>query len=624
MTVAAELVSARQGDSARCDPPRGSARAERGAGLASELASATLGGVISVGRRACLGLVAAVVALVAVVVLASPAAAHAELESTEPPSGAVVGAAPDAITLRFSEPVEGALGAVRVLDADGASIDVGVPERVAGDARSVRAGLPTIGQGTFVVAWRVTSADGHPINGAFTFQVGEGSGTDTRGLVEDLLAGDTTDPTVDTGLTVARGATYAGLAVLLGGLVAIGAVWPAGAGRRSARRLLWGGWALALVATLAAFALQGPYAAGSGVGDALDRDLWSSVADTRVGRATLARALLLLAAAALVATIDRHCERWWRGSGAVLGGVTAVAVALAGHATTERWAALGVAADTVHVVAMAVWLGGLAMLGILAVPPGPSPGAPLGVPSGPVARSVGAASATDLAAPASASADAELPGDIRLDRFSRIAIVAVTVLVVTGIVQSWRLVGSLEELVSTTYGRTLLVKIGLVVVMVGVALASRRALARRDGRSLRLFMRDEVAFGVGVLAVTAVLSGTPPAEVGSGDPVSVSIVEQSVIADITVDPATAGRPNEMHVYLTPPGGSLQPVADVEIRFTLPERDLGTLPVRAERAGPNHWVASGFVLPYQGDWRLDIVASVAEFEQVRLSTTIAVA
>lgn len=622
MPVAAQLVSARQGHPARCDPPGGSAPAERRAGLASELAPATLGGVISVGRRACRGLVEAVVALVAVVVLASPAAAHAELESTEPPSGAVVDAAPDAITLRFSEPVEGALGAIRVLDADGASIDVGVPERVAGDARSVRAGLPTIGQGTFVVAWRVTSADGHPINGAFTFQVGEGSGTDTRGLVEDLLAGDTTDPTVDTGLTVARGATYAGLAVLLGGLVAIGAVWPAGAGRPSARRLLWGGWALALVATLAAFALQGPYAAGSGVGDALDRDLWSSVADTRVGRATLARALLLLAAAALVATIDRHRERWWRGSGVVLGGVTAVAVALAGHATTERWAALGVAADTVHVVAMAVWLGGLAMLGILAVRPGPSPGAPLGVPSGPVARSVGAASATDLAAPA--PTDAELPSGIRLDRFSRIAIVAVTVLVVTGIVQSWRLVGSLEELVSTTYGRTLLVKIGLVVVMVGVALASRRALARRDGRSLRLFMRDEVAFGVGVLAVTAVLSGTPPAEVGSGDPVSVSIVEQSVIADITVDPATAGRPNEMHVYLTPPGGSLQPVADVEIRFTLPERDLGTLPVRAERAGPNHWVASGFVLPYEGDWRLDIVASVAEFEQVRLSTTIAVA
>ncbi len=577
------------------------------------------------------------VVLVALVAAAAPAAAHAELVSSDPSPGAVLATPPAAVTLEFDEEVEAVLGGIRVVDANEVPVDVGEPRHDGGDPNRIRANLPDLNDGTYVVAWRVTSADSHPVKGAFTFQVGAGSAADTRALVAGLLEGSG-GGAAGTGLDVARFVGYVGVALLAGALVALGLVWPGGAGRPGVRRLVTAGWVLSVVGAVGAFALEGPYATGRGLGQAFDTDLWSAVADTRFGRATLVRAVLLgVGGGVLLLTLRRARAAWWRASAAGLLVLVALAVALAGHAGTERLPGLGIAADIVHVSAMAVWLGGLALLGLIGLrgpattpTPARAGAAPPGAtPSGdapPPARSVGAASAAEMRAPLEDQEElAASPGDDgsgpRLHRWSTVAATCVGALVVSGVVQAWRLVGGLDALVSTSYGRTLLVKTALVVAMVGLAAGARRALQRREGVSLRQFVRDELAFGVGILAVTAVLTGTAPAQATTAQPFSTTVVENSVIADITIDPAQAQAPNLLHLLLTPPGGSLQRIADVEVRFTLPARDFGPLPVPVEPAGPNHWVASGVVLPYAGDWRMEIVAQVSQFDQVRLAATV---
>ena len=125
-----------------------------------------------------------VLVVVGSVLTASPASAHAIVERTDPGIDQVVDRSPPSVSMWFNEPVEIAFGSMRVFDTTGRRVDVGTAEHVPGDAASVRVALqPRLVDGTYTVAWRVVSADGHPIQEAFVFHVGapgpnpRGSGT---------------------------------------------------------------------------------------------------------------------------------------------------------------------------------------------------------------------------------------------------------------------------------------------------------------------------------------------------------------------------------------------------------------------------------------------------------------
>src|SRR5690242_17595714 len=109
--------------------------------------------------RLCL---ATAIALAALFATAGAADAHASLVSSNPAPGAVLTVAPDAIELRFSEPVDLSPQAIRVFDASRTELDVGTARH--GDTDSVvRASLPPLSDGGYVVTWRAVSADGHPV-----------------------------------------------------------------------------------------------------------------------------------------------------------------------------------------------------------------------------------------------------------------------------------------------------------------------------------------------------------------------------------------------------------------------------------------------------------------------------
>ena len=127
--------------------------------------------------------VGAALAVVLVLVTAGPAAAHATLEATSPADGAHLDQAPNSVSLTFSEDVSAPLGAVRVFDAQGHRVDNG--DVVARD-NTVTVGMNQVGDGGYIVTWRVISADSHPVNGAFTFTVGDGTAA-SSGVVSSLL-----------------------------------------------------------------------------------------------------------------------------------------------------------------------------------------------------------------------------------------------------------------------------------------------------------------------------------------------------------------------------------------------------------------------------------------------------
>ncbi|WP_432587518.1 copper resistance protein CopC [Streptomyces sp. HD1123-B1] len=405
----------------------------------------------------CAALLAAL--LCALTVGANTASAHATLTSTDPRDGSVVQTAPTQITLNFSEGVLLSDDSVRVLDPKGKRVDSGTPGHVGGKTSTaavrLHSGLP---DGTFTVAWKVVSEDSHPINGAVTFSIGAPSKTSVK-----VSQGGESDGTVGTLYGIGRYVAYGGFAALVGASVFAGVCRSS----RSVRKIAVGGWVTLFAATLVLLLLRGPYTDGEGIGAVLDLGGLGDVLSTKPGAAMLSRLLLLGAAAVFLAVlfgtytrrteeaeaaeaagddeeyaeID-HGRRQDLAFGLGFGG-TVVAIGLAAtwamaeHASVGIQKELAMPVDVLHLLAVGVWLGGLVSLAV-------------------------------------ALRAGEPVGRTAVRRFSRLAFASVVVLVLTGLYQSWRQVGSWKALTGTEYGKWLLVKVGLMAVLVGLAAVSRR------------------------------------------------------------------------------------------------------------------------------------------------------
>lgn len=403
-------------------------------------------------RRAAAAVLATLGALVAVLLgTATPASAHAALLRTDPADGSVVQSAPQRVVLTFSEGVLLSADSLRVLDPQGVNVAVGTPAHADGkdSGSTATVGLRTgLGNGTYTVAWKAVSQDSHPVAGAFTFSVGAPSKTTVDVSAEAAVGGGA----AGTLYGVARYVAYGGFALLVGGCVFLSVCWPQGARLRPMKRLAAGGWVALVAATIALIMLRGPYANGTGLGDAFDLDVIRTQLETRPGAALVSRLLLLAAAAVFLAVLfgsfteredpeERADLAWGLGIG---GSVVAVGIAatwaMAEHASVGIQRKLAMPVDVVHLVSMAVWLGGLITL------------------------------LTALSLP-SAAATLERAA---VRRFSTIALTAITALVGTGTYQAWRQIGTWRAFVDNTYGQLLLVKIGLVCCLVGTAWFSRR------------------------------------------------------------------------------------------------------------------------------------------------------
>jgi len=427
---------------------------------------------VKAGQTITCGRLFVVAALAALACLAAPvptASAHAGLESSDPAAGSSVSSSPQAIVLTFAEDPDPALSLVRLLDADGKTVPgVSAVETVPGEPLALQATLTrSLGQGVYTVNWRSVSAeDGHVESGAFAFGVGVTPAPGSE-KTADLLH----TSAWATGLSAGgRWLLYAGLALFIGAastcLLALSGRVPAG-GPRLLR-------AAAAVAVVGLCALIWAERALVGAPSLLP------LFQTPEGKDLLALGVALGVSIGAVVCVDLWPARWSLIFLGVAGAAAVLVHVLAGHAdASSSWRAGNVTAQWVHMTGIGVWVGGLAwlLLGIRGM------------------------TNTDRAAAVGA--------------FSRVATVTLGVVLATGVARGIVEVGSLGNLFDTTYGITLLVKVGLVAVLVALgALNHFRAVPALGrgaaGRSFTLNSRGELVVAAAVLATTAVLSGLAP------------------------------------------------------------------------------------------------------------------
>ena len=536
-------------------------------------------------RRAVRLLGAVLVAVAAVLFAApSPASAHAVLVYSVPAASSVLPSAPDRLMLDFDEDVEVGLSSLRLFDADQEEVQIGRTQLSGGDASVVVADLPRLGNGTYVVVWRVTSADGHPVNGAFPFEIG----TVSTGTGGDLVASVAAAVQVKSPLGFPIGA--ARFVAFLGVMLVIGAVSVSWGSMlldsQRVRGVMTAGLLLTLLGTGAHFALQGAWVTGGGWSDVFSWSAWGDVAPSRLGAALLVRLVLVLLWAAWVRGLRRSdWDSVTSTIAVVLSVLSVLTFSFSGHAAAGTSAWLWAPVDAVHMLAAGAWAGGLLVLAA-------------------VMRGLG-----DDASPAVA-------------RFSRTSGRAMPVVVVTGLAQGLHLMGGTDGITGSDYGRYWLGKIAAVAVITVFAVRARRMVRAGMADRMSSVVRLEAALVVVVLVFTAGLVATSPRELASKvESHSVTLVEQSILADIAVTPPRTGT-SEIHVVLSPPGGAVTPVEKVAVRMELPSRGVPMIPVAMTEIGANHW--TGVVqIPFPGEWNLEVLVTPEVNRQVRYATVVPV-
>ena len=514
--------------------------------------------------------------------------AHAGLETSVPSANSVLEAAPPAILLDFDEGIETALTSIVLYDANSAPIPLETPVAGADDS-IVQATVPLSSRsvmvdGIYAVIWRVTSADGHVVEGAFSFQVGTSTSGSGQELIDQVRNGATADPTVRWGYGVARFLSLFGAITLIGGGWWLVGGPPEILRRRRSRWMTVLSWIALLVGSAAAFALFAAQAIAGSLGDALATDRWGDVATTQTGRMILVRVALAVVFGVVLALRRCRAQGWWRAAAVTSGLLTLVTFSAAGHPNAQDPSWLWISIDAAHLAAITVWIGGLLALCL--------------------------ASSVTLSNAA---------GERMVRRFSLAASICVPIIIATGLLQTLRLAGGLDDVTATDWGRLLLVKVTIVVGMLAVAGVSRWLLHHDGAASIRRTVIVEFVIGVVVIGIAAGMVALPPVPPVVSTPFETQLTSAGLIASISLSPGSVGG-NEVHITVTPPGGSIAPVVGVTARVSLPAAQVPFAPVTLVQEGPNHY--SGTVtLPRSGEWTFEVVVQITAADSVLLKTTV---
>lgn len=537
---------------------------------------------------------------------------HATLLRTVPPANSRLEQAPPRVELHFNEGIEEIFNGVRVLNRNGLPVH-SAQATLSRNRRELSVVLKdNIPNGIYTVSWRATSSDGHQIGGNFGFSVGE------EFQASEMVAGqpETGENWPSFSMAVTRWLYFLGMMIFVGGftfgaLILVPVIKhpeldiPAEvltAMRRPFLRFLSWSWVVLLVTAIFNLLFKAAAMADSTLLGAANGDILTAViSSSQYGRMWGVGMVLILVSGMLfwlyrsiwTAPQDISKSALLLYLGTALGALLLFTVSNSGHAAAvTEWKAVALGSDVLHLMATAIWVGGLVYLVLLM-------------------RSLSAAEPP---------LRAQLLGEV-VPRFSRMAQFCVLTIVLTGAYTAWIHIPSWSAFVTTWYGWTLLTKIFLVLPLLAIGAVNllvikpqlRKSLLEQGEKALeatfgvlkrfRPLVQVEVVLGVVILLVVTVLTNLSPAATAtSGGP---SLVSNRTDFDITllIEPNQVGH-NQVQVLVKDQEGNSVDLENVLLDVMMTDMDMPWQRLEATLQEDGSYRTEA-VLGMAGNWRVNV-------------------
>ena len=545
----------------------------------------------SVSMRYALGLVL----VLALLVTALRVRAHANLEMSSPSANASLTETPNEIRLWYTEPLEPAFSRITVRDRTGTVVQTAASLVDSQDVHQMVLPLDSLPDGLYTVVWRVISAaDGHPTEGSFAFGINDAMTIATIGRPN--TPSTPIDESVRSDAVIVRTLNLLAASLALGSIGFWLFVWQA-TGSQGTRAVLWQkrlmrfGWICLGIASVLLLLLQTSITAEvpfwqtlthPALIDLLTRSSFGTLWVIRMG------VWLMMGLALIFAAWDTRFL--WAALG--FGALVLLMQSLFSHASaTQDMAA--VAGEWLHLFATTLWIGGLVAFGM-----------------------------TLLAEHVSST----IKTATLVSYFTNYARVAVAALIVTGFYAAWLHVGSVEALLTTIYGQTLIIKLILFLPVLGLAAINlfwtHRQLQQRNlvwTGILRGLICAEIVLLCGILiAVAFMTSGRPSRGIQTlreiaarptptmPEPYFGMEMSNDLMVHVDVVPGVVGQ-NEFRVSLADheTGEPINDASLIRLRFDNLDKSVGQSELRPTFDDNGAYYVTGANLSTPGPWRLRV-------------------
>jgi copper transport protein len=577
------------------------------------------------------------------------ALAHPKIITTDPPADAQLATSPKRVRIEFNEAIEQTFAGLQVFNAQSQPVDSGDGGRSADNPALLSVSLPELPPGIYTVVWQAVGSDGHHVKGFFAFRVLASANEQSSPTSAITVPTSQTAPTSQIVPTIAlvpsmpdeqpepaigwgaflRACMLLGSFLTLGGWVFLFVIL--GPLRTNTpemdrtsmlriRRMLVAGMILMLLAIPAFLIIQTSSIAGR-----VDlTSMWLTLTATRLGLALAARTLIAIALLAVLLfrkPVERSSILAF-----VLGGGMLLTFTLSGHASVGSSPLLPMALDWLHLVATAVWIGGLiAFVLVLPLP-------------------------TALLGPTIA-------------RFSSMALACVAILTASGIYAATLHLTAVSDLWLSDYGRTLLAK--LILFGITIAFGAYHLLIVRPHTLTRIAhaatsltdwqqrfqvsLRGEALVAILIVGTVGLLTSQPlpdaqpasaaapvaaipatalpivgataiPVPTRTPAPI-VPFVGEQAAADVRValrvEPAALGA-NTLHVTVMDANGTPRDVQRIQMTLDMQAMDMGETKIVADSAGNGAYEVKQQWLSMVGTWRVQVVVRRSDADDVTVT------
>ncbi|MBC2139401.1 copper resistance CopC/CopD family protein [Listeria innocua] len=511
--------------------------------------------------------------------------AHAYLENSNPADQSHIKTAPEKVTLVFNEEIEADFPLIEVKDSSGKRVETGKTAVSKKNNHMVEASLPAeLKADVYSVSWRVVSADGHAVSGVISFKLG-----DTKATFQNTeVPSNAFDLQIS---SVQKAILYIGFSLFIGMLVFGLGLYPRKEQLTAKittrlKKIIWFALAFLGIALLMQLFVQTSITTGVSISESFQPDKLAAFLTTKTGYIWLSELISWLVLVIFTVIMVRKNKQWsWFAllTESALIGYLIFAKAQNGHAAASADKIVSITADMLHMIAASVWVGGILVLLFV-------------LPKTGKAREI-------------------------WSRFAIVAIIAVASILVSGLLMAVMNIGQMSNLFTTNYGKILLFKIGLFLLMALLGLGHYIYLKLKNKKLPFKTILIELIIGTIILIVASVLTNvqTPPPPAPKAFDETITAEGENAKINLRVEPATVGQNQFIITFTSADGATKTDFEQVTITTKSTKTDEKAT-FQAKLANENQYFAEGLYINQTGKWEITVHGLTKDFTDINQTFT----